>query len=58
MAKKESRTTPAVPPGHWERGYNMHESNAFEHWNSGSDFRPKNPTNRATTHLKVNKEDH
>lgn len=58
MKKKQESKIKAVPGEFWERGYNMHESNAFEHWNSGSDFRSKNPTTRATTQLKVNKEDH
>ncbi len=43
---------------HWEMHYSMHTPSKNMVLTKGSDFVPKCPKDRKTTHLKVNKEDH
>ena len=57
MAKKEKKER-AVPNTHWERHYDVSKPSKNLEATEGSDFAPKNPTNRKTTYIKVNKEDH
>lgn len=54
-AKGERR---AIPNEHWERSYDLCAPSKNMELTKGSDFVAKNPTDRKTTHLKVNKEDH
>jgi hypothetical protein len=48
----------AIPNEHWERSYNLCAPSRNMELTSGSDFVAKNPSDRKTTHLKVNREDH
>ncbi len=57
MAKKEKKER-AVPNTHWEKHYDVSKPSKNMEATEGSDFNPKNPTNRKTTYIKVNKEDH
>lgn len=53
---KQNKKT--VPNEHWEKHYSLSEPSKNMKATSGSDFMPKNPSDRKTTHLKVNREDH
>ena len=49
----------AAVPGHaWERHYDVTGASQNMHATEGADFVPKNPSDRKTTHIKVNREDH
>lgn len=48
----------AIPNEHWERRYDATDASENMKLVHGSEFNPKNPSNRKTTHIKVNKEDH
>jgi len=48
----------AIPGEHWEMRYNQYDPSENMELTKGSDFVAKNPTDRKTTHLKVNREDH
>lgn len=48
----------AIPGQHWEMRYNMHKPSENMVLTKGSDFEPKRPQDRKTTHLKVNREDY
>lgn len=48
----------AVPSEHWEHRYSMTKSSPNMVATCGSDFNPKCPDERKTTHLKVNSTDH
>lgn len=54
-AKRDAR---AIPGEHWERHYSLNEPSKNMYDTQGSDFAPKNPSDRKTTYLKVNREDH
>ncbi len=55
---KEKKKGPAVPNKHWEKHYSPSKPSENMELTEGSDFNPKCPSDRKTTHLKVNKEDH
>lgn len=48
----------AVPNQHWEKHYSLNKPSENMKATSGSDFMPKCPSDRKTTHLKVNETDH
>lgn len=48
----------AVPRDHWEKQYSSWEASPNMYATEGADFIAKNPSDRKTTHLKVNREDH
>lgn len=48
----------AVPNQHWERGYDAYDPSRNMILTEGADFNPKCPSDRKTTYIKVNKEDH
>ena len=48
----------AVPNQHWERHYDVSKPSKNMEYTEGSDFNPKCPSDRKTTYVKVNKEDH
>lgn len=48
----------AIPGEHWERMYDATDASRNMRLTEGSDFNPKCPSERKTTHIKVNKEDH
>jgi len=50
--------TRAIPGQHWEKHYSLSQPSKNMVDTSGSDFCAKNPSDRKTTHLKVNREDH
>ena len=54
-AKGNDRT---IPGEHWEKHYSLTEPSRNMELTEGSDFVAKNPTNRKTTYLKVNPQDH
>lgn len=58
--KKNSKgpANKTVPANHWEMNYKQWESSKTMKKLGGSDFDPKCPSDRSTTHLKINKEDH
>lgn len=47
-----------IPDKHWEMSYSTNEPSKMMRETGGSDFCPKNPTDRKTTYKKVNREDH
>lgn len=47
-----------TPNQHWEKHYSLNKPSENMKATSGSDFMPKCPSDRKTTHLKVNREDH
>jgi hypothetical protein len=47
-----------TPNEHWERLYDATDGSANMKATEGSDFNPKCPSERKTTHIKVNREDH
>lgn len=55
MDKKSKKSAPLE---HWEKRYNVNAASQDMHNMAGSDFVPKCPRNRETTHLKVNEVDH
>lgn len=57
MTKKEKAHEPA-PKRHWEMRYSTTEPSKTMKATEGADFVAKNPTNRKTTYVKVNREDH
>ena len=54
MAKAKKR---AVPSEHWEKGYDpcVYRNTRTE---MGEQFNPKKPTDRMTTYVKTNEQDH
>jgi len=56
MLSKNSKR--AIPGEHWEIGYSLSKPSRNMEITKGSDFNPKRPTDRKTTHLKVNETDH
>lgn len=58
MAKKEEKKGKAVPDQQWERHYDVSKPSKSMETTGGSDFAPKNPSDRKTTYTKVNREDH
>lgn len=55
---KEKKKGQAVPNQHWEKHYSPSKPSKNMEDTEGSDFNPKCPSDRKTTHVKVNKEDH
>lgn len=53
--EKKGRPTPLQP---WEIKYNVNAPSPAMQKHLGADFLPKRSTDRATPHLKINKEDH
>lgn len=53
--EKKKRATPLK---HWEIKYNADAPSPAMKAHCGADFMPKRSSERATTHLKINKEDH
>lgn len=49
---------PAIPKEHWEIHYPPSEASQNMYLTKGSDFIPKRPKDRKTTHLKINETDH
>jgi hypothetical protein len=47
-----------APSQHWERHYSLNEPSKNMKDTGGADFAPKCPSDRKTTYVKVNKEDH
>ena len=47
-----------VPDKHWEQNYDATDPSSNMIITQGSDFNPKCPSDRKTTHVKVNREDH
>jgi len=58
MAKNQEKKGKAVPATHWERRYSTTEPSKNMEDTQGSDFAPKRPSERKTTYVKVNREDH
>ena len=58
MAKKEEKKGRAVPNEQWERHYDVSKPSKNMEDTQGSDFAPKRPSERKTTYVKVNREDH
>lgn len=48
----------AIPNQHWEKSYDLCAPSKNMVDTMGSDFVAKNPSDRKTTYLKVNREDH
>lgn len=48
----------AIPGEHWERMYSTCEPSQNMKATAGSDFVAKRPSERKTTYVKVNREDH
>jgi hypothetical protein len=57
MTKKEKKER-AVPNKPWEIIYNTSRPSKNMEDTQGSDFAPKCPSDRKTTYVKVNREDH
>ena len=57
MTKKEKKGR-AVPNAHWEQHYSTSKPSKNMEDVQGSDFAPKCPSDRKTTYVKVNREDH
>lgn len=49
---------PAVPNTHWEMRYSTCDPSKTMVATEGADFVAKNPSDRKTTYVKVNREDH
>lgn len=54
-AKGEAR---AIPGEHWEKTYDATHCSDYLRMTGGDAFEPKVATDRKTTHIKVNREDH
>lgn len=48
----------AIPDQHWEKHYDLCAPSRNMELTGGADFVAKRPSDRKTTHLKVNPEDH
>lgn len=48
----------AIPGEHWEKHYSLNDPSKNMKDTQGADFAPKCPSDRKTTYLKVNREDH
>ena len=58
-ASVPARDDKRIPHGeHWEKTYDATGASATMNRNGGADFNPKRGQDRATTHIKVNREDH
>lgn len=56
--ERNTKKTSAVPDKHWEMHYSLSKPSRNMELTEGADFVAKNPTNRKTTYLKINSEDH
>jgi hypothetical protein len=54
----EKKKKDPVPKEHWEIMYSTNEPSKILKGNGGADFNPKRSTERKTTYVKVNEQDH
>lgn len=58
MKKTKEKKEKAIPNQHWERHYSISRPSQNMEETEGSDFVAKRPSERKTTYVKVNREDH